>query len=155
MITLYRMIIDIETKHPSLEEIRSYEYKQTRFQTPDSIVRMMNKVFNLYRQSDEFIYMAGFSSKMQLIGVFEVAHGTVNRCMVDTRGVYLRALLIGAVNIVLIHNHPSGDSEPSSEDLEITKKMKQAGDLIGINLSDHIIIGDREYYSMKKMDILD
>ena len=74
--------------------------------------------------------------------------------MSSPREVFLEALKAQAVYIILAHNHPSGDPTPSRQDVLLTRRMKEAGDLIGIELSDHIIIGDQRYYSFREEGIL-
>lgn len=83
-----------------------------------------------------------------------IGKGTVNNCLVCNREIFIRALLSGAVNIILCHNHPSGETTPSSEDIKITKAVSEAGKLIGITLLDHIIIGGDSYYSFDEFNLL-
>ena len=75
-----------------------------------------------------------------------VSIGSLNQSIVHPREVFKTALLSSAAAIILIHNHPSGDTTPSREDMEITKRLKEAGDILGIKVLDHIIIGE-DYYS--------
>jgi len=70
------------------------------------------------------------------------------------REIFIRALLSGAVGIIIIHNHPSSDITPSSQDLLVTEKIAQAGKMIGVELLDHIIIGGNEYCSLKELGVL-
>jgi len=88
------------------------------------------------------------------LGLFEISHGTVNTTVASPREMFLKALLVGAVNIVLIHNHPSGTVNPSREDINLTKRVKEVGNLIDIRLLDHIIIGEDTYTSLKEEGIL-
>ncbi|MCR5420993.1 MAG: DNA repair protein RadC [Lachnospiraceae bacterium] len=74
--------------------------------------------------------------------------GTVNKAYISPREIFIKALEYGAVSIILLHNHPSGDPTPSKEDILITGKIKEAGKLIDITLLDHIIIGDGRYISI-------
>ena len=90
--------------------------------------------------------MLALNTKCRVIGLFEISHGTVNECLVSPREVLIRALLCGAAAIFLVHNHPSGDPQPSTMDTVVTKRMQQACKMIGIELLDHIIVGDH-YYS--------
>jgi DNA repair protein RadC len=83
-----------------------------------------------------------------------MSQGSVNSSIMPVREVYIQALKEDAVNIVLVHNHPSGDPSPSTEDIKITKRMKDAGNLIGIKLMDHIIIGDNKYISLAEQGLL-
>lgn len=80
--------------------------------------------------------------------------GTVNGAMLSPREVLIEALRSNAVYMVLLHNHPSGDPEPSREDIGITKRIKEAGKIVGIQLIDHIIIGDNQYISLKERGVL-
>ncbi len=83
-----------------------------------------------------------------------ISKGTVNSSLISPREIFLEALNNQAVYIILIHNHPSGDPTPSKEDIMATKRIKDAGALIGIMLLDHIIIGDRKYVSLKEQSLL-
>lgn len=73
--------------------------------------------------------------------------GTVDRSLVHPREVFKNAYLLSASYIICIHNHPSGDPTPSNEDINLTIKLKEIGELHGIGLVDHIIIGNNTYYS--------
>lgn len=79
--------------------------------------------------------------------------GTVNHSVISPREIFIEALKCGAVNIIMMHNHPSGDATPSREDIISTNRIKQAGKIIGISLLDHIILGDRKYTSLKETGI--
>lgn len=111
---------------------------------------MLNNVYHLKMMAEEYFYTIALDSKMIALGVFEVSHGTANYSVAQPMEVYIRALLCGAVNIVIAHNHPSGSPSPSSDDFKITQIMKTTGELIGIKLIDHIIVAGTEYYSFKE-----
>ncbi len=74
--------------------------------------------------------------------------------MINPREVFIQALRHNAVHVILLHNHPSGDPAPSREDISITRRIIEAGDIIGIKLLDHIIIGDGNYISLKERGII-
>ena len=78
----------------------------------------------------------------------------MNASVVSPREIFIEAVRHHAVSLVLVHNHPSGDPAPSREDLSITRRVKEAGELIGIRLLDHIIIGDNSYISLKERGII-
>ena len=78
-----------------------------------------------------------------------VSIGTLNASLVHPREVYRAAILYSAASIVAVHNHPSGDVQPSEEDLQITQRLTKAGELLGIALLDHVIISKRGHYSMR------
>jgi len=87
------------------------------------------------------------NSKNNIINIIEIEEGTVDSANPHIREVIVKALQNFAVSIIAVHNHPSGDPKPSSEDISFTKALKKAGDIVGLNILDHIIIGDNEFYS--------
>ena len=102
----------------------------------------------------EEILLIMMNSKNQILKEERISVGTVNASLLSPREVYVCALKNKAVHIVLLHNHPSGDPTPSKEDVKITGKIKEAGKLIGIELMDHIIIGDNKYVSLREKGFL-
>lgn len=145
-ITQYNVELD-EDLHSMLVVQKKFEYPlRASLNTPKEVVEMLNSIFRLNKQAEEFIYMIAFTIKMRPLGVFEVSHGTINLAPCNPREIFIRALLCGAGNISLAHNHPSMDVTPSRLDVQVYEQMKRAGDLLGINLIDFIILGDG-YYS--------
>lgn len=153
-INTYNLILDEETRHTSLQLKESFSYQRETFGSPQYIHSMMVEIFQLDKLADEFVYLIAFNTKMRMLGIFEVSHGTANASLVDARGVFLRAVYTGASYIMLVHNHPSGDITPSREDMLISKRMKEAGELMGILLADHIIIGSNGYFSFHEQELL-
>lgn len=121
---------------------------------PENITRLMKDVLDMDRLAEEHCYMIALNGACEIIGVFFVSKGKADTGIMNTREIYMRALLIGAVMIVICHNHPSGRVKPSSTDIDTTIKIKQAGGLVGIPLIDHIIIGSDGYYSFAENGIL-
>jgi DNA repair protein RadC len=101
----------------------------------------------------EIVKLLMLDSKNRLIKDLTVSEGTVNTSLMPTREIYVNAIKYEAVNIIILHNHPSGDPTPSAEDIRVTKKLWEAGNLIGILLMDHIIIGDNRYISLKEQGL--
>jgi len=151
-ITTYKTKLN-EDKHNILVKEKSTNYQISGLTSPESIFNMMNNVFDMQNLAEEYLYMIACDSKQKVLGVFEISHGTVNASLISPREVFIRALLCGAVNIILTHNHPSGNSYPSVEDNRATKRIKECGELMGISLLDHIIIGD-DFYSFKQEGIM-
>jgi DNA repair protein RadC len=87
--------------------------------------------------------------KCGLIGIEEISVGSINSSIVHPREVFAPAIKKSCASILLVHNHPSGDPAPSQEDLNITKRLAEAGKILGIEVVDHIIIGDGTYVSLK------
>jgi hypothetical protein len=82
-------------------------------------------------------------------------HGTMDACFTSPREIFSKALLVGAVGIILAHNHPSGYSEPSMADFSLTKRIKEAGKLLNVELLDHIVVGNNCYLSLCEEGILE
>ena len=82
--------------------------------------------------------------------VAEISRGTLDKVQVHPREVFKAAVLANANAIICVHNHPSGSSRPSQDDIDLTQRLSWAGDIMGIHVLDHIIIGDGEYTSMKR-----
>ena len=118
--------------------------------SPDKLVSLARGYLRLHEQTEEYLYMICLNTKLKMTSIFELSHGNVNSSIVGIREMFQKALLANAVNIVLIHNHPSGDCTPSREDVEITKRAVEAGKLIGVSVLDHIIIGNPMYCSLKE-----
>lgn len=100
--------------------------------------------------TEEYVICICLDSALHLTGFFTVAQGTVNTCPVTPREIFIKALMSGSVGIVLVHNHPSGISSPSETDILLTQRVVKSGEIIGITVWDHIIIGDRQYYSFRE-----
>lgn len=118
--------------------------------SPEDVYILAKDFIRLHEESEEYLYMACLNTKNKVTSVFELSHGNVNSSIVGIREMFQKALLANAVSIIVMHNHPSGDCSPSREDVNITKKMKEAGDLIGIEVLDHIIVGENNYCSLKE-----
>ena len=108
----------------------------------------------LRHQKQEQMKLLMLNTKTKLIGEADISKGTVNASLVSPRELFIEALNQEAVSIILIHNHPSGDPTPSKSDILLTKRVKDAGDLIGIELLDHIIIGNNCYISFSEQKMI-
>lgn len=93
-------------------------------------------------------------SKHRVLRTTIVATGTLNSTIVQPRDVYREAILGSAAAIVAFHNHPSGDPSPSYDDVELTKRLVAAGALMGVDLVDHVVLGDARYCSFKELGCL-
>lgn len=103
----------------------------------------------------EQVLLVLLDSKARMRHQVTLSIGTVNASMLAPREIFVEAVKSEAVTFVLLHNHPSGDPTPSREDILITNRIREAGNLIGIPLMDHIIIGDKRYISLKESGYLD
>ena len=125
----------------------SVDYSAELLNSPESTVKMLNQLTSLDSRGEENCYIIALNAKNRPLGIFFLSKGTVNLSIVGPRETFLRALLIGATHIILFHNHPSSICAPSKDDITVTKRIKEAGELIGIPLTDHIIVGKGDYYS--------
>ncbi|MBE5939838.1 MAG: DNA repair protein RadC [Lachnospiraceae bacterium] len=118
------------------------------FNKPETIAAYYMEDFR-HKQCEEVMALL-LNVKSMLIKEVWLSKGTVNASFASPRELFIEALKMEAVNIILLHNHPSGDPTPSGNDIENTKRIMEAGKIIGINLIDHIIIGDNSYISLRK-----
>lgn len=100
-----------------------------------------------YNKKQEYFYALYFNNKQELIEAKKLFIGTINRSVVHPREVFKEAYLLSASSIVCMHNHPSGDTSPSREDIKFTKSLYEIGNIQGIPVVDHIIVSDDSYYS--------
>lgn len=108
----------------------------------------------LRHEEQEHMICVMLDSKNHLLGEQVLTKGISNATLITPREVYLAALQYHAVNLILVHNHPSGDPTPSKCDLEVTERIFDAGEMLGIALLDHIIIGDHRYISFREQGLL-
>ncbi len=105
-------------------------------------------------EKQEKLVIAMFDSKCRLLGDTVLCVGSATSAFAPPREIFLTALRFHAVHIVMVHNHPSGSPEPSSQDNAFSGRIAQCGQLLGIALSDHIIIGDTDYYSYREHNLI-
>ena len=139
--------------HSSLPELRRIHGISLDFNSPDSIAAYYME--QLRHQEQEIMICMMLDNQNHLLGDTVLSKGTVNATLITPREVFLEALRYHAVNLILIHNHPGGNPSPSVCDKEITERISQAGEMLGICLLDHIIIGDQRYVSFREQGLLD
>ncbi len=102
----------------------------------------------------EIFICALLDAKNRFIRESRISEGTLTNSIIHPREAFRDAIRESAASVIFVHNHPSGDPEPSMDDLAVTEKLKDAGQIIGINVLDHIIIGDGKYISLREKGIL-
>lgn len=121
------------------EELTRYLRPFTRYTAPEQVF----DTFSFLRQeTKEYFFAIHLDGKNRICCVDEVSVGSLNQSVVHPREVFKTALLSSAAAIIVLHNHPTGDPTPSGEDIQITRRLKETGEIIGVKLLDHIIIGD-------------
>lgn len=144
-----------ETKRVTLEKEVSMNCPDlvSVIRSPEDATTIGKGFMHIHENPEEYMYMICMNTKNRVIGVFEISHGSVNSSIVSPREIFQKALLANAVSIIVMHNHPSGDPKPSPEDIEVTKRIVEAGKIIGVQVLDHIIVGD-QYVSLKEKGYL-
>jgi len=116
-----------------------------RVQHPGQVYEVFREKFG--RLDREVFVVLLLDGKHGVLGFNVVSMGSLNAALVHPREVFKAAILANAAAVILLHNHPSGSAEPSAEDKALTARLEQAGELLGIRVIDHIVVGDGEYRS--------
>lgn len=116
--------------------------------SPEDVSELMMEELR-YLQKEHFVCLF-LNTKNQVIGQETLSMGSLNASIVHPREVFRSAIKRSSAAIICVHNHPSGDPTPSAEDINVTKRLMEAGSIIGIDILDHIIIGDQKYVSLKE-----
>jgi len=102
----------------------------------------------------EHCLLLTLDTRKRLLGLVTVSVGTVDHTFIAPREVFRDALLAGAAAVIVAHNHPSGDPAPSAEDRQVTRRLAQAGALLGVPLVDHLVIGAGDWTSLAELGVL-
>ena len=155
-LSLLRSICGVgRVKAISLSAVFELSRRLTRVQFHDDFIYdNSGKVAEYYMQhmrlsKQEELHVMMLDSGSRLLRERMLSLGTVKAALVDPRDIFLEALRCGAVGVILVHNHPSGDPSPSSDDLAVTARVRDAGKILGIELLDHVIIGNMKYTSLR------
>jgi len=125
--------------------------KKLLVKTPDDVVGLVKG--RLKGKKKEHFLALLLDTRGQLIKVSEISVGSLDSSVVHPREVFKEAISASAASVIFVHNHPSGDSTPSEDDIKLTKRLAEAGEIMGIDVLDHIIIGDKEHLSLKRKDL--
>jgi len=109
---------------------------------------------NLGRAKREFFYVVLLNNKNRKIREVKVSEGSLTASLVHPREVYNPVIRESAASVIFVHNHPSGDPAPSAEDIDITKRLKEVGDVMGVRVLDHVVIGHDRYFSFNDRGML-
>ena len=125
--------------------------KKPVVKTPEDVVSLV--AGRLKGKKKEHFLVLSLDTRNQLIKVSEISVGSLDTSIVHPREVFKEAISASAASVIFVHNHPSGDPEASAEDIELTKRLTQAGEIVGIDVLDHIIIGDKQHLSLKRKSL--
>ena len=116
--------------------------------TPEDVAGLVRG--KLKSKKKEYFLALLLDTRNQLIKVAEISIGSLDGSIVHPREVFKEAISASAASVIFVHNHPSGDTEASEDDIRITKRLAEVGEIMGIDVLDHIIIGDKKYLSLKR-----
>lgn len=133
------------------ENVAGYFDPKARLTQPSQIWELFRW---LGRESKEYMIVCLMDGKNRLSAIDICSIGTLNQSLCHPREIFKSALISSCAAIVLIHNHPSGCTEPSSEDVQITRRLKEASEIIGIRILDHIVVSADEYTSFVERGLL-
>jgi DNA repair protein RadC len=135
------------------EKVGRYELPR-EIGSPEDAYRAITTITNVQEEAQEVFGILILNTKHKIVAVHEISRGTLNASMIHPREAFKPAVLHNAASIICFHNHPSGNPEPSKEDIEITNRIKSAGTVLGIFVCDHIIVGDDGYVSLKERGVM-
>lgn len=118
-----------------------------KIRTPEDAVNVLANELKLLDR--EVLMSINLNNKNKIINAHIISIGGIDKCVSDPKSIFKSALLSNSTSILLIHNHPSGECTPSQNDIDFTKIIKEACFFMGIKFLDHIIIGDKKYYSIE------
>ena len=118
------------------------------------IYGIATRTLRLDKKAEEYVYLLGMNATGKVNAVFQISKGSATVSYFNASDMFVRLLLSGAVSFAVIHNHPSGKSEPSGPDIDVTKKIKELAKLSGHRFLDHVIVGENEYYSFQEHSMI-
>lgn len=127
-------------------------FKKNLLTSPKAVASYLRE--NLGRKKKEYFVILSLDSRNNLIKISDVSVGTLNANLVHPREVFREALYTNAAQVILAHNHPSGDIDPSEDDLEITKRLVESGKILGIEVVDHIVVTKNGFLSFKERNLI-
>jgi len=134
------------------KRISTLKIEKIKISSPNDAAVVMMEEMRYYKK--EYFKIILLDTKNNIKKVSEISVGSLNSSIVHPREVFSEAVVNSASSIILVHNHPSGESEPSHEDIALTNRLDECGKILGIKVLDHIIIGDGVFYSFKEEGLL-
>lgn len=119
----------------------------------DIIVDLIKSEFDVHKLAEEEVYALYLNHNLCIKAIVRISHGTENMSMVCNKSLFRQAFLCNASGIILVHNHPSGNTNPSKDDIRLTEKLKDCCALLGLELFDHIIIGS-DFTSLRSKGLI-
>jgi len=130
----------------------SIEKDKLKISSPMDVANLMIEEMKYFKK--EYFKIIMLDTKNQVISIEDISMGSLNASIVHPREVFIGAIKRSSASIILVHNHPSGDPTPSKEDINITKRLSEAGDILGIKILDHLIVAESKYVSLKEKGLI-
>ncbi len=134
------------------KRISTLKTERIKISSPNDAAVVMMEEMRYYKK--EYFKIILLDTKNNILKVSEISVGSLNSSIVHPREVFAEAIVNSSSSIILVHNHPSGEPEPSNEDIALTNRLAECGKIIGIKIIDHIIIGDGIFYSFKEEGLI-
>lgn len=131
--------------------------RKKKIKSSEEVFEVFKKIYDFSSEEDkhkEKTYVMGLNSRNIILFIDLIALGTINQVVASIREAMRQAIIKNAVSVIACHNHPSGESAPSSGDRNFTRKLKEAGDILEVKLLDHIIIAKNNYFSFADKGII-
>jgi len=116
--------------------------------------QMFREAFDFDHADREVFAAVALNTKNRVLGAYHVSIGSLNASIVHPRELFRTAVMLGAASVVVGHNHPSGDPTPSGADIQLTRRLVKAGDVLGIEVLDHIVVGDTSHVSLRDQGLM-
>lgn len=126
---------------------KNFNYNSKTIKSAKDIVKTINEFEELEKATEEHTILICLNSKNQIVAYTEIAVGRDNFCCIDMKSIFKNVLMCNASKFILVHNHPTSMAEPSKSDIEITKHIKQASEILNIEFLDHIVVGGNNFVS--------
>ena len=129
------------------EQTYAYSTDETVIDSPERAAKLLETLWDASNLAQEHFWLLALVGSRKISAAFTVTIGTLMSSLVHPRECFQRAILAGAALIIIAHNHPSGSLDISEQDREVTRRIRQAGNILGIRLDDHIIVADGDFVS--------
>ena len=129
-----------------------FREEAVKIKSPKDVYGLIRK--EVINKEEEYLFLICLDSRNRLISKEIISKGTINETLIHPREIFKRALNKNAYSIILVHNHPSNESDPSDEDIKVTKRVFRAGIDMGIPLTDHLIVTSNDFMSMKAQNLI-
>ena len=136
------------------EKSGRYDLDDRKISSVDKLYKIATEVLEMDQRAEEIFCVVCADAQHRINGIFEVFRGGISEAPISPREIFKRALLQNAFTIFLLHNHPGGSLLPSSADVETTKRLVEIGKLIGIPVTDHLIVAENRYLSFREQCLI-